>query len=88
MNSIDQCNGVIDGGLRKDAMPEIENVARSAGGLVQYKFSLLANFIGIRQQHGWVKIALDGSVVADGLPGVIQTRPPINPNHGRPRIGK
>ena len=88
MDRINQGNGIFDGGLREYAMSEVEYMARPAGHLIEHEFCLFANLLRIGQQHRRVEVALNGPVIADRLPGVIESDPPVNSDHGGPRVGQ
>ena len=47
-----------------------------------------AEFGEVGQQRHGVEVALNGAVVADHLPGVVQPHAPIDADHARPAFGQ
>src|SRR5215207_8958391 len=80
MHGIDEGDGIFDWRLLHDAVAEIKDVAGAAGGLVEDRFGAAADFGRRGEEHERVEVALDGTVVPHGLPGVIQAHPPVDAN--------
>src|SRR5512139_1513665 len=61
----------------KDPMPEVEDVSRPAADARQHVFGLLEHALGGAEQQRRIQVALDGTVEADLLPGLVDRNPPV-----------
>ena len=77
---------VVHRGFRKDAVAEVEDVARAALGPPQDVPDPLADLRGRRQQGHGVQVALDGHVVAHAAPCPVQVHAPVHPDHVAARL--
>jgi len=85
---IDQRDGMIDGGLLEDAVAQVKNVSRSAGGLSQHVGRSAADFRLVGQQDGGFEIALDGTVFAHDPPRFVQPDSPVHAHYGTACLGQ
>ena len=88
MHRIDQCDGVLDRGLLDDAVAQVEDVAGAAAGLIEDLLGAAADFFGSAEQHERVEVALNGPVVADRLPGVIEPHASVDADHRAAGLGE
>ena len=81
MHGVDQCNHILHRGLLQHAVAEVEDMAGPAAGLIENLLRATADFARIGKKYGGIEIALDGAIVADRAPGVVQSHPPIDADH-------
>ena len=86
LHRLHQGNRILHGGLLVDAVAQVEDVPRSAAGLIEHVFHAATDFIRTGQQNRRIKIALNGLVVANRLPGVVEANPPVDPDHVTTRL--
>ena len=72
---------VLDRRRRQDAVSEIEDVARAAGGAAQHVARAGEQAIARAEQQRRIEIALDAAVVADALPRLVERDPPVGADH-------
>ena len=77
VDDVDQGADVVDGGLRQDPVTEVEDMARTAPGLRQDSPGLALDFLERSEQDDRIEIPLDGDVMTEPLPGLIELDPPI-----------
>ena len=77
MDGVDEGDGVIDGGSGEDAVAEVEYVTGSGGGLIENAFGSLADLARAGEEGDRVDVALNGHVVAETGPHVVQFDAPI-----------
>ena len=63
MNRVDQRDRVIDRCLRKNSVPEIENVAGTSARLIENRASASADFGNVGKQRNRIEIALHRDAV-------------------------
>ena len=73
-------------GLGKDAMAEVEDVARAAAGEIEDPARRLLDVRPRSEEEGRIEVALDGSV-ADERPAVIESDPPVEADDVAPGLG-
>ena len=72
---------MVDRRFRQHAVTEVEDVARSPRGAVEDVVDLEAEFTPRREQGRGVEIPLNGALVADRLPGLVEGTPPVHTDH-------
>ena len=68
---------MVDGGLREDAVTQVEDMAGTGSGLREDSAGLAFDFRHGCEQDDRVEIALNGDVVAEPLPGPVELDPPV-----------
>src|SRR3954468_24731237 len=76
-----------DVGLRKDAVPEIEDVARPSAGSSEDVADLASTLRGGREQCRGLQIALDRAI-PDAQPRGVQRNPPVDADDVPARCGE
>ena len=71
---------VLNGCARKNAMSEVEDVAGPAAGTLQDLVGACQEPLDGREEQGGIKIALDGAIVPDSIPGIVQSNSPVCPD--------
>src|SRR5262249_42427922 len=77
----DQGAHVVDRGLGQDAVPEVEDVTGTTGGLTEDGGRARPDGRDRGEQRQRVEVALHGHVVADARPGGVEVDPPVDPDH-------
>src|SRR5690242_2592939 len=72
---------VFDRSLRKNPVPEVEDVARPRSGALQQLMHAHAQHGKRREQHRRIQIPLHGRPVADVHPRLVDVHAPINAHH-------
>jgi hypothetical protein len=67
--------------LRHHAVAEIEDVARSSGGATKNIVGSGEQTIARREEQCWIEIALDAAIRSNRLPRVVESLPPVDPDH-------
>jgi hypothetical protein len=81
VDRFDKGDGIFGRGLGYDAVAKVEDVAGTTGGLVEDIFGTAADFGFVGEENKRIEVALDGAAFADGLPGVIESDAPIDPDY-------
>ena len=86
MNHVDRRLNMLDRCGRQDAMAQIEDMSVTAAGTTQNVFDASLDFMERGIQRDGVEVALDGAIIADHRPGLIEMDPPINADHVPTRL--
>ncbi len=82
MHDVDERLDVVDGSLRNDAVSQVEDVARASGCLVENRARTFGgDFAGSAKQKR-VDVALDGVIVTNAFPGIVERNAPIDTDDG------
>src|SRR5438270_10875270 len=77
---------MLDRGVRQDAVPEIENMSRSAAGGFHHASGAVLDNRPRAKQERRIEVALDAPVVAHHPPGVAKIHPPVDADAVTPRV--
>ena len=88
MNGVDQRDGVVDWRLLQDAVPEIEDMPGSAGGLIENVFSSPRDFFWSGQQGSRIQVTLHGPLMSHGSPSLVEPNAPINADNCASSLGQ
>ena len=68
MDRIDECNHMIERSLGEDSVPEVENVAGAAGGLIENRTGARSDLADAREQCDWIEVALHRDIILQPRP--------------------
>src|SRR5579864_4822649 len=71
---------MVDRSLRQDAVPQIENMARTPCGLLQDRFSARAYELVLCEQHTGIEISLNRAAMLQQAPAFVERDAPIQSN--------
>ena len=74
VDEVDEGTDVVDGGLRQDAVSEVEDMARTSAGLGQDPPGLALDLLAGASRRTRIEVPLDGDAVAEPLPGLDPAR--------------
>src|SRR4029077_12100810 len=77
MHGVDQELQVLDAGVGRDTVAEVEDVPRAAAGSAQDVARALAHEPGRTEQQGRLEVALNAAVMADARPRLVQVDAPV-----------
>ena len=77
MDDVHEAGEVVGIGSREDAVPEVEDVARPAGGLAEDRPSVRGDRVERADEEAGVQVALDAAVMPDDVPARIEVDPPV-----------
>lgn len=68
-------------------MPQIKNVSGPTGGLIEDLSRAAAEFVAWGEEGQWIEVALDGAVMADAIPALVEADAPVETDHVTTRGG-
>src|SRR4051812_11577741 len=77
---------MVDGSLREDAVPEVEDMPGSSLGLVQDPPGLALDLRNRCQQYGRIEVPLDTHALTEPLPGAVELNAPIEADDRTTRV--
>src|SRR5579864_3148819 len=81
VNGVYECQNVVDGCGGEHAVAEVEDVSRPSPRTAQDPVRVLFDQRDRAEQNGRVEVALNGHLVAEPVPSLVQVDAPVEADH-------